>query len=76
MSNGNHKNGSNGHGHSNGKAAPPVHGAAAPLSSAPFFAMSRSETAALYRAISHATFPDAEVRALVSRMGKSLEGPR
>jgi hypothetical protein len=70
--NGNHQNGSNGH--SNGKAAVPIHASPAPHASAPFFGMSRSETAALYRAISHATFAEAEVRAIVRRMGMSLEG--
>jgi hypothetical protein len=36
--------------------------------------MNRLETARLYQALSRATFPDAEVRALVSRMGQSLGG--
>ncbi len=75
MNNG-HGHGGNGHANGTGKAGPPHHGASEPLPGAPFFAMTRLETAALYRAISHATFADAEVRALVSRMGKSLENPR
>ncbi len=72
----NNGHGHGGNGHANGKAGAPIHCAPTPHASAPFFSMTRLETAALYRAISHATFPDAEVRAIVRRMGKSLEGGR
>jgi hypothetical protein len=76
MKNGNHKTEGNGHANGNGKAAAAIHGAAVEHATAPFFAMTRRETATLYQALLRATFPDAEVRALVRRMGKSLEGER
>jgi len=74
MKNGHQNGGGNGHANGTGKAGPPHRGAPVSQAGAPFFGMSRLETAALYRALLNATFPDAEVRALVRRMGKSLEG--
>jgi dihydroxyacetone kinase len=70
MKNGNGKTQGNGHGGNEVGAA--IHDA--PGASPPFFSMTRLETARLYQALSRATFPDAEVRALVSRMGQSLGG--
>lgn len=65
--NGHSRNGSNGNG--SGKA--PLFGAIPPA--APFFAMNREETQALYDSLSHATLADATSRAVVRRMGLALE---
>jgi len=72
MKNGNGKTQGNGHGSNGQGPGAAIHDA--PDASPPFFSMNRLETARLYQALSRATFPDAEVRALVSRMGQSLGG--